>query len=238
MKETLVDISVIIPTYNCAELLEKSMKSVFEQKNSSFECVIADGKSIDCTLETAKKYQGKYADQVTIISEKDQGIYDAMNKGVKAAKGRYVVFLGAGDTFCDAHIFEKIAGHREDIVYGYVNAYDSENAYIFKRKMNFFTAFKYSPICHQAIFAKRELLERYPFELRYRYVADQAWILRMYSLHKKFKYIDLKIANYGLDGFSSTEEGRKQAVEEILDAKKRYFPVRSFMIRSIKKIIP
>lgn len=237
MEKKLVDISVIIPTYNCAEMLEKSMKSIFQQKNSSFECVVVDGKSTDCTVNVAERFKEKYAEQVIVISEKDQGIYDAMNKGVKCARGQYVVFLGAGDTFCDEHVLEQISGHNEDIVYGYVQAFDESSTYIFKRKMNFLTAFKYSPICHQAIFAKRDLLEKYPFELRYKYVADQAWILRMYSLHKKFKYIDLMVANYGLDGFSSTEEGRKSAVNEILDAKRRYLPVRSFMIKIVKKVI-
>lgn len=237
MERPVFDISVIIPTYECAEALEESLKSVFEQKNCNFECVVADGGSKDRTIDVAEGYQARYKDRIRILSEKDQGIYDAMNKGVKIAKGDYVVFLGAGDTFCDAHVLEKISGHTEDIVYGYVQAEDAGERYPLKRKMNFFTAFKYRPICHQAVFAKKSLLKAYPFELKYRYVADQAWIMRMYSMHKKFCYVDVMIANYAMDGFSSSKEGRKAAVEEILDAKKRYFPVRSFLINGMRKII-
>lgn len=227
-------LSIIVPTYNCAEGLKKTLQSIFSQKNCSYECIVMDGKSTDGTVQVATAYKEKYPDLMKVFSDKDQGIYDAMNKGVTHASGEYIYFLGAGDTFISQTALSNIEGHHEDIVYGYVKTHDGEVHSELKEKMNFLSSFHYRPICHQAIFARKELLVQYPFELSYTYIADQAWMLRMYSLHKKFKYIDDAIIDYGFDGFSSSEKGRLAAVEEMDRAKRAYTPVQYFIYRLIK----
>lgn len=232
-----IEISVIVPTYNCEQVLEGTLRSIFEQECSSYECIVVDGLSTDRTVDIAFEYKKRHGGLVLISSCADEGIYDAMNKGVKMAHGTYIVFMGAGDTFADKMVLSQIRRYNDDIVYGYVRAYNESESYFIRNKMNLLTSFVYRPICHQAIFAKRKILLEYPFELRYKYVADQAWILKMYSLHKKFRYVDKLIANYGLNGFSSTEQGRCIAIEEINDARSRYLPTRNRITKLAKKIL-
>ena len=227
--------SVIIPTYNCEVELESSLLSLEAQTYVNYECIIVDGKSTDNTNLIIKRWEKEKNINLRYISERDGGIYDAMNKGVHLANGEMVIFLGAGDTLKDKDVLRSVYGEKKaaDVLYGFVSIKNSHE--IIKRKMNFFTSFVYRPICHQAIFARRELLKQYPFRTQYKYVADQAWIMEVYSKGAQFKYIDLDIAEYNYDGFSSTEEARKISQIEILDAKKKFFPFQSKIIAVIRK---
>ena len=224
-------ISIIIPTYNCGNKIKITLDSILAQNYKYYECIIVDGESYDNTLMIAKAYQTKENFNLCIFSEKDHGIYDAMNKGVKIANGEYVYFLGAGDYFCNDHVLSEISLKlRKDVVYGFVK---TENGKI-KHKMNIFTSFCYRPICHQAIFSRRNLLINHPFDLQYKYVADQAWIFEVFSKRYRFQYIDLPIAYYDLFGYSSSKMVLDEEKREILDAKKRFFPKQSSLIKFIR----
>lgn len=233
-------ITIVIPTYNCASDLKKTLESLRIQEYTNFECVIVDGLSTDNTIAVAEEYRSIVDFHLVIYSEKDAGIYDAMNKGVQHARGKYIQFLGAGDTLVNSAILMNVASFcctgKNDVVYGYVTVKDYDGM-IIKNKMNLFTTFKYRPICHQAIYAKREWLVRFPFQLEYKYVADQDWIMRTYAKHAKFKYIDLPIAVYNLDGFSSTEQGRREGRKEIMLAKEDAFPLQCKLIQLFKRNI-
>lgn len=231
-------ISIVIPTFNCALELSKTMESLREQEYTDFECLVVDGLSTDNTISVVERFKGKVGFSITVSSSKDKGIYDAMNKGVQLAQGKYIQFMGAGDTLADSTTLNNVvkfcSKEKFDVVYGYVNV-DGANGKTIKNKMNLLTTFRYRPICHQAIFAKKEWLKRFPFQLKFNYVADQDWIMRTYANRAKFKYIEVPIANYNLNGFSSTKQGKIEGKKEIMDAKADTFPLQCKLIHLIKK---
>ena len=231
-------ISIVVPTFNCASELKKSLESLKKQEYIGFECVIVDGNSTDHTVIVAEEYKNKVNFSITISVEKDKGIYDAMNKGVQLAQGKYIQFLGAGDTLVDSTTLKNVAEFcgkdKFDVIYGYVNI-DGYAGKTIKNKINFLTSFRYRPICHQAIYAKNELLKKFPFQLKYKYVADQDWIMKTYASRAKYKYIGIPIANYNLNGFSSTEQGKREGRKEIMEAKRNAFPLQCALIQLFKK---
>ena len=114
-------VSIVTPSYNQAQFLEATILSVLSQDYPHIEYIIIDGKSDDNTLKITQKYHSQI-DQ--IISAPDQGVYDAMNKGFKLAKGKYVLYINAGDGLCDLSILEKINDlfkDSADVVYGETN---------------------------------------------------------------------------------------------------------------------
>lgn len=117
-------ISVVTITYNAADTIGVTMASVAAQSCRDYEHVVIDGASRDATLEIARGYAG-----VRILSEPDRGLYDAMNKGLRMARGKYVLFLNSGDTFHSPETLEAYARRArlgDDIIYGDTVIVDSE----------------------------------------------------------------------------------------------------------------
>ena len=163
-----------------------------------------DGCSTDDTVKIIQSYSVKNK-SVKCISEKDQGVYDAMNKGVKMAKGEWVYFLGSDDTLFDQHVLEKVNDHLKtvncSVLYGNISSpvygekYDGEfNAQKILSKN----------IAHQAIFYKRKIFKVIGYyNLNYAMLADWDFNLRWMNNRKiKGEYIDLIIANYAPGGIS------------------------------------
>src|SRR4051812_15217048 len=98
-------LSVITIVYNNVRDMERTMLSVINQTYLHIEYIVVDGLSTDGTLDVINKYEGKIS---KLISEKDEGIYDAMNKGLAAATGDYVIFMNSGDEFYDADTVAKV----------------------------------------------------------------------------------------------------------------------------------
>ncbi len=114
-------ISIITPTLNCERQIRKTMDSIFLQESVEIEHIVVDGISTDKTLRILKEYEKKCT-YLKVISEKDEGLYDAMNKGIKAASGDIIGILNAGDFYADRHILkdvlEKFADSSSQSVYG------------------------------------------------------------------------------------------------------------------------
>ena len=111
MNETAPTFSIITVTYNAEATIEVTLHSVQQQTYRQIEHIIVDGGSKDHTLSIIEKYKDSY---LHVISEPDKGLYDAMNKGIRLAKGDYLCFLNAGDTFHEVDTLEKIVnGNRE-----------------------------------------------------------------------------------------------------------------------------
>lgn len=173
-------ISVITITYNAASTIGVTMASVAAQTCRDYEHVVIDGASRDATLEIARSYEG-----VRILSEPDKGLYDAMNKGLRMARGEYVIFLNSGDTFHSADVLEAYARRArlgDDIIYGDTVIVDSERRELGPRHYSVparLTRDSFSKgmlICHQAFMVKRSLAPDY--DLRYRFSADYDWTIR------------------------------------------------------------
>src|SRR5687767_5868627 len=109
-------ISIIIPTYNSGQVIDSALASVASQSLSNYEVIVVDGLSTDETLQIAQKYLDQGL-KIIVVSEKDSGIYDAMNKGLKIATGRWIYFLGSDDTLFSQQTLERVMSLPETAEY-------------------------------------------------------------------------------------------------------------------------
>ena len=100
-----VKISIVTVCYNAVAVIEKTIQSVLSQTYRNIEYIVIDGASTDGTIDVLKKYQTKIS---CFISEPDEGIYDAMNKGLKIATGEWICFMNAGDFFYDTEVLNSM----------------------------------------------------------------------------------------------------------------------------------
>ena len=138
IKEKKIKYSIITVTYNAASTLEETILSVIKQRNINYEYIIIDGGSKDSTIDIIKKYQDRI---YYWISEKDKGIYDAMNKGLKIASGDFVIFLGADDHFLSYNTLEmtsKYINNIDEVYYGTV--FRSKRNDLYYGKFNYLAA--------------------------------------------------------------------------------------------------
>ena len=129
-------LSIVTVTFNAEILIEKTIKSLLGQLNEEVEYIIVDGFSTDKTLEIIRKYEERID---KFISEKDLGIYDAMNKGINLSSGEYIFFLNAGDILnCDVinKILELLKKRKIDFLYGNVNQISKEKKVIYNGEFN------------------------------------------------------------------------------------------------------
>ena len=175
-------ISIITITFNAQNEVGRTARSVRSQSFDNFEHLIIDGASTDNTLGVARS-EGVAG--MCIISEPDRGLYDAMNKGLHAARGRYVIFLNAGDTFHNEGTLALYADAAEggaDIVYGDTVLVDAWGNRLGPRHLSAprrldADSFKAGMlVCHQAFMVRRDLAPDY--DLNYRFSADYDWCIR------------------------------------------------------------
>lgn len=209
--------SIITITFNAEKELPPTLDSVSRQTFHDFEYLIIDGKSSDNTVKIAQE-SGISA---TIISEPDKGLYDAMNKGMRKAKGKYLIFLNAGDAFHSPKTLTELASTAEangypDIVYGQTQLVDQSRNFVGMRHLSapnhltFKSFAKGMLVCHQAFVAKREIAE--PYDMRYRFSADYEWCLRCLKKMKSSAYTGTILIDYLTEGL--TEKNHKASLKE------------------------
>lgn len=201
-------ISIITVVYNCEITVENTLKSILSQTYENKELIVVDGKSTDNTMTIVSKYKDKIG---TIISEPDKGIYDAMNKGVKYAKGDWICFMNSGDAFYNDNVLSQVSLQLTDdygIVYGDTDSITQYGHIIDIAKTPNYIK-ENMPCCHQSCFAKRLLLLEYPFDLSYKIVADYNFVFQAYINGVGVKKIDVIVATYNAaDGFSANNKYR------------------------------
>lgn len=200
-------ISIITVVYNTGDKLIGTLNSVYSQEYLDYEMVIVDGCSNDNTLDIANSYQDRLADLI-IVSEPDKGIYDAMNKGVRLAKGDYIYFLNAGDLLYDNEVLANVAKHLNDkkLIYGNAITKNEVNEEV-PYRIGVFSKYRlaHTNMCHQTIFYPREALLAHPFNLRYKLFAD--WDVNMQLWKRvKFCYIDQNVVLYEGGGASDVQK--------------------------------
>ncbi|HYK46218.1 MAG TPA: glycosyltransferase [Parafilimonas sp.] len=195
-------LSIIIVTYNANGHIEACLSKLYENYSEDFEVIMLDGGSTDDTVKTASKY---IKAPNIIISEKDRGIYDAMNKAIRVATGDFLYFLGADDIWTlPPYEVKAILKEHDTIYYGNV-AIKEKPGKIYGTRF-----WKYSiinrNICHQAIFYPRQVFKDHSYELKYELLADYVLNLKLWSDKKfKFQYIDKVFATYSIHGASSAK---------------------------------
>jgi glycosyltransferase involved in cell wall biosynthesis len=217
-------LSVITIVYNNVRDIERTMLSVLTQTYPNIEYVIIDGKSTDGTLKIIKRYEDQLA---RLISEKDEGIYDAMNKGLAAAKGDYVIFMNSGDEFYTRDTVENVfaSAPNADIYYGETEMIDDEGKSLGQRRHNApkefnWRNFKYGmSISHQAIYVRRAIAD--PYNLKYKLSADIDWIIRAAQKAARIVNVNQYVAKYLVGGMSKAKH--RESLLERFDIMKRYY---------------
>ncbi|NDY42302.1 glycosyltransferase [Dissulfurirhabdus thermomarina] len=224
-------ISIITVVYNGGRTIEKTIKSVLDQSYKNIEYIIVDGKSTDNTLEIIKKYENRID---YWISEKDEGIYDAMNKGVKKASGDWILFLGADDILLDClGQFAEIMDNPKNLYYGNVEFSSSGKTY--GGKFNLIKLITKN-IPHQAIFYPSFAFKEFSFETRYKVLADYALNLRLYAKKDiKFVYVPVCVSIFNDSGMSSriVDEAFRLEASNII---KECYPITYIFYSFYKKI--
>lgn len=197
---TVPRISIITVTYNASAVLESTLASVKKITYSNLEYIIIDGCSKDDTIKIIDNYK----EQVNhFISEPDNGVFDAMNKGIKLSTGDWVIFLNAGDLIYDSNIFSKMELlNNEGIGLIYGNTYDIG---VGIRKPFQLNSLKYGMImaCHQSmIFNKKVLKDQLYYDNSYKFYNDYELVVRIIKSYKVI-YVNHVIASYLGGGISS-----------------------------------
>jgi glycosyltransferase involved in cell wall biosynthesis len=195
-------ISVITPVYNAISTLEATLKSVVAQNYPDMEYWLIDGLSTDGSLEIIKEYAQKYH-FIHFISEKDKGIYDAMNKGVRLAEGEWLYFLGADDTL-RLNVFFEINTSLEKADFLYGNVVFMPSMMVYNGRFDIKKLINHN-ICHQAIFIRKAVFNKKGlFDTQYRIYADWEYNWRCFAdKHIRIQYVDKIIADYAETGASA-----------------------------------
>lgn len=198
-------ISVILATRNCASCLPAALDSLFGQRTADYECIIVDGGSTDGTLDIIREQEKKIA---RWISEPDEGIADAFNKGIQLSSGRLLYFMGADDELHDDLVLRDVAEvlprMREpyffygDIVYTY-----KKKRKLIRRNFRYSKFIRYNCVPHQAMFMDRWFVDAYgPFRPEYKYAMDYEHIARFVEQYPP-QYFARTIARMHRYGMSS-----------------------------------
>ena len=203
--------SIILPTLNVESTLEACLASIAAQTLADFEVVLVDGGSSDKTLEVVAAFASALGNRLVLQRGKDGGVYDAMNRGVVAATGEWLLFLGADDTLAETDTLARVAAFvKEDrashLVHGDVVLRSTRARY--GGEFDLDTLLFEKNLCHQAVFYRRELFGSIgPYNLRYRIWADWDFNIRCFGNPALVtRHMDIVVANYNDAGGLSMQE--------------------------------
>jgi glycosyltransferase involved in cell wall biosynthesis len=196
--------SIITPTYNCGPKIVKTIHSVLSQDSNLFEYIIIYGDSNDDTQSHIEKFNTR----LTFVSEPDLGVYDAMNKGIDMARGKYLYFLGAGDTL-RANALKNLKPLMPDreLAFVYGNVYWEAEAFIYGGLFDKSRLETYN-ICHQAVFYEKAIFNLIgKYELDYKILADYVLNIKCFGNDEIQKtYLDYVVANFEGGGLSASQK--------------------------------
>lgn len=233
-------ISIITITYNAAKEIGPTIKSLNDQTFRGFEHIVVDGASKDDTLGIVRLLA--YNDPI-IISEPDDGLYFAMNKGLAKATGKYILFLNAGDSFNDNNSLEAYARATErnpDIIYGDTVIVDSDRHILRPRHLSApeklaFQSFNHGMlVCHQAFMVKRDIAP--DFNTLYRFSADYDWTIRCIKSSDPEKCTNLNQITINFLENGTTDKNKKASLLERFKIMSLHYGVPTALLRHISFI--
>ncbi len=219
-------ISIITINYNNADGLKKTIESVVSQSFSDFEYIVIDGASTDNSLDIIKKYASKIT---RWVSEKDNGIYNAQNKGISFAKGEYCLFLNSGDFLYDNKVLEKVfsKNYTEDIIYGDMIVDYGSGKTVYGKQPNkiTFEFLIHTTLWHPVSFIKRKLFDKYgKYNEEYKIISDYEFFVRTILLENvTTRHIRLAISIFNTAGIGSSPEHEATHQLERKMVQEKYF---------------
>lgn len=216
-------ISIVTINYNNLSGLQKTYQSIIGQTFKNFEWIVIDGGSSDGSADFIRNH----VDEISFwCSERDNGVYNAQNKGTRHAEGDYVIFMNSGDTFNNEHVIENVFREYqdEDILFGdWEQIFPQGNKREIKPASNVDYLFFFNDnICHQAMFIKTSLLKESPYDESYKLYADWAKWAELSQKGKKFKYVPYTICDFQMGGMSSENDEYNTIERERLQ--KEFYP--------------
>ena len=200
-------ITVVTVCYNAVKDIEKTILSVINQTYPNIEYIIIDGGSKDGTMDVVNRYKDKID---VIVSEPDKGIYDAMNKGIDRATGEWINFMNVGDCFVDncvvTNMFQGGVKDSCGVLYGNSREYRGDTLYSVMPTPFFEQKKKHTSkgICHQSMFIRTALAQKYRYNVNFRIAADFDMAYRIHTQEKAaFEYRNVDVALYDITGFSN-----------------------------------
>ncbi|MEN8899021.1 MAG: glycosyltransferase family 2 protein [Nonlabens sp.] len=211
-------ISIITVNYNDATGLERTIKSVQVQTATDYEHIIIDGNSTDGSKEIILQHQAGFS---YWVSEPDNGIYNAMNKGILKAKGKYLLFLNSGDVLHSKEVLKYALDHlKNDFSFVSGNTQMlSQSPWIKKSPIRMYHSYLYhTSLPHPSTFIKSDMFVKYGvYETNYNVVADWVFFFKAIVLNaESYAYIDKIIANFNMNGISSTYDSKKERMKHLL----------------------
>ncbi|MBQ7683994.1 MAG: glycosyltransferase, partial [Bacteroidaceae bacterium] len=228
-------ISIITVTYNAEATLERTLHSIEAQTYPHIEHILIDGCSTDHTMSQIQRYverNGGKSRTIRVIREPDNGLYDAMNKGIQQATGDYLVFLNAGDRLHEPTTIEHLAARSDwqrgrvnyAVLYGETDLVDDGGNFLRHRRLRApekLTSKSFRSgmlVCHQSFYVRTDLAKATPYDLRYRYSADYDWCIRLMQRAEKrrlrFLNTHLILTDYLSEGLTTTNH-RKSLLERL-----------------------
>lgn len=203
-------LTIVVPTFRSELYIRGLMESLATQHDQNFEVVVSDGKSDDNTLSLIRDFGNRIGTSQVILSRADSGVYDAINKGIAAASGEWILVLGADDRLASPDVTERLnevlASATDDIIYGDVRVI-GENMMVpsgerYGGKFDFARILGQN-ICQQAIIYRKASFKRWGmFKTEYRLWADWEFAVRVVGLGRT-RWIDCVVTDYCADGMSS-----------------------------------
>lgn len=242
-------ISIVTVVYNGEKYLEETIQSVINQTHDNIEYIIIDGYSTDSTVEIIKKYEHAID---YWISEKDNGIYDAMNKGIDSASGEWINFMNAGDKFYEINTIFKIFDNNVydkniNIIYGDVEInYGEFKRVEIAKSIKYF--YKGMPFSHQSTFINNQFHKKNKYSLKYNIAGDFDFFFKAYKNKMIFKYIKGIVSSMDVEGLSDGNRFKsiiqRHIIVNELDHKFRndsyyiYLYIDQFLRKLIKFFLP
>ena len=206
--------SVVTINYNNKDGLRRTIKSVISQTYADFEYIIIDGGSTDGSVDVIKEY----TEHITYwVSEPDKGIYNAMNKGTSHATGDYIIFMNSGDCFHSSDVLSSVTNYQEDIICGKILRGNSIKPSGHQKDTITLIDLIRDTLPHQAMFIKREVMTKYPYDEKYKIYSDWKFCVEAIIVGNcSFRNIDIIVANYDISGVSASNNHQRLIDKEAI----------------------